>query len=79
MIKLSEHDKYIITKNIYNLKQMYEIFIINDLPMNGWIQSCIFCNIFTSKTITLFGLNVSDSKEALYEITCDHIEGYTLG
>lgn len=25
------------------------IFFESDLPINGWLQSCIFCNLYTSK------------------------------
>jgi hypothetical protein len=52
----------------------YEIFSSSSLPINGWLQSCIYCRTFTSK---IFKINY-DSKELLIYLcnTCKNRKNY---
>ena len=45
---------YILNKYIYDKINNYEIYYKSKLPNNGWIQSCINCDTFTSYKIELY-------------------------
>jgi hypothetical protein len=41
----------------------YEIYSSSSLPINGWLQSCIHCRIFTSK---IYKMNYDDNELIIY-------------
>ena len=41
----------------------YEIYSFSSLPINGWLQSCIHCRIYTSK---IYKMNYDDNELIIY-------------
>lgn len=54
--------------NIMKKKIIKTIFSETHLPINGWIQGCVHCEIPTSKTIVI---KVIKKKNRIYEL-CAH-------